>query len=68
MKKCLSCTQRKDILLENNIYQNSSEFEKEKNIFEGHSKLTDKESNYYSDVIDQNKHSLEISNWLKFKI
>ncbi len=56
---------RKDILLEHNIYKNSSDFEKEKNIFENHSQLTENEN--YIDVIDEYKHSLEILNWLEFK-
>jgi len=57
--------QRKDILLENKIYENSSDFEKEKNIFENTSQLSKNEYNNYVDVIDETKHSLEISNWLK---
>ncbi len=60
--------QRKKILLENNIYKNSLEFEKEKNIFQKKSELTNLQYKKYIDVIDENKHSLEISNWLKFKI
>ena len=60
--------QRKEILLENKIYNNSSEFEKEKKIFEDSSKLSENELNYYSDVIDESKHSLELINWLEFKI
>ena len=61
-------TQRKDILLENNIYKNSSDFEKEKNVFENYSELNESEFENYADVIDENKHSLELSNWLDFKI
>ena len=57
--------QRKDILLENKIYENSSDFEKEKNIFENTSQLSKNEYNNYVDVIDETKHSLEIYNWLK---
>ncbi len=60
--------QRKEILLENNIYKNSSDFEKEKKVLENSYKLTIEELNCYEDVIDQNKHSLEISNWLELKI
>ena len=60
--------QRKDILLENNIYNTDSDFEKEKGILEGRIKLNDKELDIYSDVIDEHKHSLEILNWLKSKI
>ena len=61
-------TQRKDVLLENNIYKNSFDFEKEKNVFKNCNKLKDYEYNKYSDVIDEAKHSLEISNWLDYKI
>ncbi len=61
-------TQRKDILLDNNIYKNSLDFENEKKIFEKNTNLTDEELNSYDDVIDETKHSLEISNWLNFKI
>ncbi len=60
--------QRKDILLDHKIYNNTFEFEKEKNIFENHIKLSSKELNDYIDVIDENKHSLEITNWLQLKI
>ena len=60
--------QRKDILLENNIYKNSADFEKEKNIFENYNNLKSKEIDNYIDVIDENKHSLEICNWLELKI
>ena len=60
--------QRKDILLENNIYNNSTDFEKEKNLFENHADLSEKELDKYIDVIDERKHSIEISNWLKCKI
>ena len=61
-------SQRKEILLENKIYENSLDFENEKNIFENHSDLSLKETQNYIDVIDENKHSLEISNWLNLKI
>ncbi len=60
-------TQRKDILLENNIYKNSLDFEEEKNIFVNHNHLNQKEVNNYIDVIDESKHSLEILNWLELK-
>ena len=60
--------QRKDILLENNIYNNSTDFEKEKNLFENHADLSEKELDKYIDVIDERKHSIEISNWLECKI
>ena len=57
--------QRKNILLENNIYSNSFDFEKEKKIFENYSNLKGSDLINYSDVIDESKHSLEISNWLE---
>ena len=60
--------QRKDILLQNNIYKNSAEFEKERYIFENYTNLNSKKLDSYIDVIDENKHSLEISNWLELKI
>ena len=60
--------QRKDILLENNIYTNTDDFEYEKNIFENYKELGDEKSIIYDDVIDENKHSLEINNWLGLKI
>ena len=60
-------SQRKDILLENKIYNNEIDFENEKNIFLDHKNLSEKELSNYKDVIDQNKHALEISNWLEFK-
>ena len=60
--------QRKDILLENKIYENSAAFEKEKNIFENQNCLSDSEFNNYLDIFDENKHALEISNWLQLKI
>ena len=58
--------QRKDILLENNIYESSSDLEKEKNIFQNYKEIDDNLLYEYTDVIDDTKHSLEISNWLKF--
>ncbi len=58
--------QRKDILLENNIYDSSSDFEKEKNIFQNYKEIDDNLLNEYIDVIDDKKHSLEISNWLEY--
>ena len=58
--------QRKDILLENNIYDSSSDFEKEKNIFQNYKEIDDNLLHEYIDVIDDKKHSLEISNWLEY--
>ncbi len=60
--------QRKDILLQNNIYKNSLDFEKEKNILLNHNEISDKVFNDYVDLIDENTHSLEIANWLELKI
>ena len=60
-------SQRKDILIENKIYENSFDFDTEKNIFENHFNLNVEEINAYEDVIDEKKHSLEISNWLDIK-
>ena len=61
-------SQRKEILLENNIYYSSLDFEKEKKIFQNHNKLNNNLNNKYIDVINEKKHSLEISNWLELKI
>ncbi len=61
-------SQRKNILLENNIYENNSAFEKEKNILQNYNQIKNQISEDYNDVIDENKHSLEITNWLKFEI
>ncbi len=60
-------TQRKKILLENNIYKSSIEFEKEKNIFENYDDSRNDEMSIYDDVINEVKHSMEITNWLNFK-
>ena len=61
-------SQRKDILLENNIYENYEELDKEKKIFQDYDKSQYNSLNDYIDVIDENKHSLEISNWLELQI
>ena len=60
-------TQRKDLLLENKIYNNAFDYENEKNILQNYHRLSHKKLNDYFDVIDENKHSLEIKNWLKLK-
>ena len=61
-------SQRKNILLENKIYENTSDFEKEINIFKNNSELSYEDKDSYLDVLDEGKHSLEISNWLELKI
>ena len=61
-------SQRKNILLENKIYENSSDFEKEINIFKNNSELSYEDKDSYLDVLDEGTHSLEISNWLELKI
>ena len=60
-------SQRKEILLENNIYDSSLDFEKEKKIFQDSNQLNQDLYGKYIDVIDEKKHSLEISNWLELK-
>ena len=60
-------SQRKEILLDNNIYESSLDFEKEKKIFQDSNKLNQDLYGKYIDVIDEKKHSLEISNWLELK-
>ncbi len=59
--------QRKKILLENNIYKNSLDLEKEKMIFENYNNFNSDEFNLYKDVLDRRMHSLELSNWLSFQ-
>ena len=60
-------SQRKEILLENNIYESSLDFEKEKKIFQEYYQLNQDMFSKYIDVIDEKKHSLEIVNWLELK-
>ena len=55
---------RRDILLEQKVYQNLSEFENEKKILLNSDNLEKKELQIYEDVVDEDIHSLEISNWL----
>ncbi len=55
---------RKDILLEEKVYENLSEFENEKIILEYPINLGQKELQIYDDIIDEDTHSLELSNWL----
>ena len=59
--------QRKEILLENNIYEKLSDLDNEKKIFENHNNITPENANLYNDLIDQEKHSLELTNWLNYK-
>ena len=56
--------QRKEILLENNIYEKLSDLEKEKKIFENQSTSEFINSSLYNDVLNEEMHSLEITNWL----
>ena len=58
---------RKDILLEQKIYENLTEFENEKTILQNSNNLEQKELQIYNDVVDEDIHSLELSNWLNFK-
>ena len=55
---------RKDILLEQKVYENLSEFENEKMILQNPDNLEKKELHIYDDVVDEEIHSLELSNWL----
>ena len=55
---------RKDILLEEKVYENLSEFEKEKFILQNPDNLEQKELQKYDDIVDEEIHSLELSNWL----
>ena len=58
--------QRKEILLENYIYQNIDDLEKEKMIFENHNTSNLNELKVYKDVLDEEFHSKELTNWLDF--
>jgi len=51
-------------LLEQKVYENLSEFENEKMILQNPDNLEKKELNIYDDVVDEEIHSLELSNWL----
>ena len=55
---------RKDILLEQKVYENLSDFENEKMILQNPDNLEKKELHIYDDVVDEEIHSLELSNWL----
>jgi hypothetical protein len=55
---------RRDILLEQKVYENLSEFENEKTVLQNPDNLAKKELQIYDDVLDEDIHSLEITNWL----
>ncbi len=55
---------RRDILLEQKVYENLSEFENEKTILQKSDNLEKKELQIYDDIVDEEAHSLELSNWL----
>ena len=55
---------RKDILLDQKVYENLSEFENEKMILQNPDNLEKKELHIYDDVVNEEIHSLELSNWL----
>ena len=46
------------------VYENLSEFENEKMILQNPDNLEKKELHIYDDVVDEEIHSLELSNWL----
>ena len=56
--------QRKEILLENKIYEKLSDLKKEKEIFEDHNNISTNELTFYNDVLNEKMHSLELTNWL----
>ena len=58
--------QRKEILLENKIYEKLSHLEKEKKIFENQNTNFFNKSHLYSDVFNEKMHSLELTNWLNY--
>ena len=59
--------QRKEILLENKIYDKLSDLEEEKKIFQTHQKHILDKADFYDDVLNEKKHSLELTNWLNYK-
>ncbi len=59
--------QRKEILLENNIYEKLSDLEEERKILENKNNIFLDKVNLYNDVLDENIHSLELTNWLNYK-
>ena len=58
---------RKDVLLKEKVYENLSEFKNEKMFLQNSNHLEQKELQIYDDVVDEEIHSLELSNWLNFK-
>ena len=56
--------QRKEILLENKIYEKLSDLKKEKEIFEDQNNFLPNELIFYNDVLNEKMHSLELTNWL----
>ena len=59
--------QRKEILLENNIYEKLSDLEEERKILEYKNNIFLDKVDLYNDVLDENIHSLELTNWLNYK-
>ena len=50
--------------MEEKVYKNLSEFEKEKFILQNPDNLEQKVLQIYDDIVDEEIHSLELSNWL----
>ena len=59
--------QRKKILLDNNVYRNEIELDKEIKILENFKNITNYNYKIYNDVLDSSYHSLELTNWLNYE-
>ena len=58
---------RKKILLDNNVYRNEIELDKEIKILENFKNITNYNYKIYNDVLDSSYHSLELTNWLNYE-
>ena len=58
--------QRKEILLENNIYKKLSNLDEEKKIFQNENNFSSHDVDVYNDLLNEKMHSLELTNWLNF--
>ena len=58
--------QRKEILLENNIYKKLSNLDEEKKIFQNENNFSSHDMDVYNDLLNEKMHSLELTNWLNF--
>ena len=59
--------QRKSILLNEKAYSSEKEFMDQKNYFENHKNLKNKQfEKKYSDLVDEKMHTLELANWIEY--